>query len=64
MLLTVVGIHAAKTQLQFKLIPILGDNKKGFFKYVNSKRRIRLSVGLLLVEDDHLTSWDANKADT
>lgn len=37
MLFTIVGIHAAKTQLQFKLIPILGDNKKGFLSMLIAK---------------------------
>jgi len=37
MLFTIVGIHAAKTQLQFKLIPILGDNKKGFWSMLIAK---------------------------
>lgn len=37
MLFTIAGIHAAKTQLQFKLIPILGDNKKGFLSMLIAK---------------------------
>ncbi|KAK4828074.1 hypothetical protein QYF61_023134 [Mycteria americana] len=34
-------IHAAKPRLEFKLASTVKGNKKGFLKYVNSKKRIR-----------------------
>ncbi|KAK4806168.1 hypothetical protein QYF61_001091 [Mycteria americana] len=36
-----------------KLASVVSDNKKGF-KYVNSKRRSKKNIGLILVEDGHL----------
>ena len=41
----------------------MSDNKKGFFKYVNSKRRSKENIGLILVEDGHLTNRDEEKAE-
>ena len=32
---------ATAAQLQLKLVSTVGDNKKGFLKYVNSKKRTR-----------------------
>ena len=57
-------ICAAKAQLEFKLASTVKDNKKGFFKYVNSKRRIRDNIGPLLDEVGHLTNRDIDKAET
>ncbi|KAK4816037.1 hypothetical protein QYF61_011027 [Mycteria americana] len=44
-------IHAAKARLEFKVSSTVKDSKKGFLKYINSKRRIRDNIGLLL--DEH-----------
>ena len=49
-------IHVAKGRLEFKLASTVKDNKKGFLKYVNSKRRIRDNMGPLLDEVGHLTN--------
>ncbi|KAK4810929.1 hypothetical protein QYF61_013337 [Mycteria americana] len=38
-------------------------NKKGFFKYVNSKRRSKENIAPILVEDGHLTNRDEEKAE-
>ncbi|KAK4823990.1 hypothetical protein QYF61_009115 [Mycteria americana] len=54
----------AKAQLQLKLASVVSDNKKGFFKYVNSKRRSKENIGPILVEDGHLTNRDEEKAGT
>ncbi|GAB0196742.1 hypothetical protein GRJ2_002139500 [Grus japonensis] len=57
-------IHAAKAQLELKLASTVGDNKKGFFKYVNNKRRTRENIGSLLDKNGHLTNRDIDKAET
>ncbi|KAK4810960.1 hypothetical protein QYF61_014432 [Mycteria americana] len=57
-------IRAAKARLEFKLASTVKDNKKGFLKYVNSKRRIRDNIGPLLDEVGHLTNRDVDKAET
>ncbi|KAK4816993.1 hypothetical protein QYF61_025913 [Mycteria americana] len=49
---------------EFKLSSTVKDNKKGFLKYVNSKRRIRDNIGPLLDEVGHLTNRDVDKAET
>lgn len=56
----VVHIGRGKTQkakTQLKLASSVSDNKKGFLKYVNSKRS-KENMGLILVEDGHLTNRD------
>jgi len=37
-------------------------NKKGFFKYIDSKRSSKENVGLILFEDHHLSNTDEDKA--
>ncbi|KAK4828562.1 hypothetical protein QYF61_027531 [Mycteria americana] len=56
-------IRAAKARLEFKLASTAKDNKKGFFKYVNSKRRTRANIGVLLDEVGHLKNRDVDKAE-
>ncbi|GAB0179481.1 mitochondrial enolase superfamily member 1 [Grus japonensis] len=56
--------HVTKVQLELKLASTVGDNKKGFFKYVNNKRRTRDNIGSLLDENGHLTNRDIDKAET
>lgn len=34
-------IHTAKAQLKLKVASMVVDNKKGMFKYVDSKRRVK-----------------------
>ncbi|KAK4810867.1 hypothetical protein QYF61_008839 [Mycteria americana] len=53
----------AKAQLELKLASAASDNKKGFFKYVNSKRRSKENIGPILVKDGHLTNRDEEKAE-
>ena len=54
----------AKAQLEFKLVSTVKDNKKGFLKYVNSKRQARNNIGPLLDKHGHLTNRDIDKAET
>ena len=56
-------ICVAKAQLELKLTSTVKDNKKGFFKYVNSKRQARNNIGPLLDEHGHLTNRDIDKAE-
>ena len=56
-------ICEAKAQLELKLAGSMGDNKEGFFKHVNRKRRTRANIGLILDEDGQLTNKDIGKAD-
>ena len=53
----------AKVQLELKLASILSENKKGFFKYVNSKRRLKNTIRPIHAEDGHLTNRDEEKAE-
>jgi len=51
----------AKAELALKLGSVVSDSKKGFFKYVSSKRRSKQNTGLILLEDGHLTNRDELK---
>ena len=53
----------AKARLELNLAKVIKDNKKGFFKYVNSKRKTRENVGPLLSEGGVLVTGDAEKAE-
>lgn len=54
----------AKAQVELKLASTVVDNKKAFVKYVNSKRRTKENIDLLLDEVGHLTNKDGDKAET
>jgi len=56
-------VRAAKPRLEFKLANTVKNNKKGFLKYVNSKKRIRYNIGSLLHEASHLTNRDIDKGE-
>ena len=53
----------AKAQLELNSASVVSDNKKGFLKYVNSKRRSKENLGLIFVEDGRLTNSDEEKAE-
>ncbi|GAB0189105.1 mitochondrial enolase superfamily member 1 [Grus japonensis] len=53
----------AKAQLELKLASVVSENKKGSFKYINSKRRSKKNIGPILFEDGHLTNRDEEKAE-
>ena len=36
-------------------------NKKGYYKYLNDKRKTRENVGLLLRETEDMVTWDSEK---
>jgi len=44
----------AKAQSELKLAIVVLDNRKGFFKYVDSRRRCKENIRQMLVEDGHL----------
>ncbi|PKU36828.1 rna-directed dna polymerase from mobile element jockey-like [Limosa lapponica baueri] len=52
----------ARDPLEFNLARDVKDNKKGFFKYISSKRKIRENVGPLLNKVGALVMEDAEKA--
>lgn len=54
----------AKVHLEFKLVSTVKDSKKGIFKYVNSKRRIRDNIRLLLAEVGNFKNNDVDIAET
>ncbi|GAB0207970.1 mitochondrial enolase superfamily member 1 [Grus japonensis] len=53
----------AKASLELNLAKDVKDNKKGFFKYISSKRKSRENVGLLLNEVGALVTEDTEKAE-
>ncbi|GAB0202578.1 mitochondrial enolase superfamily member 1 [Grus japonensis] len=53
----------AKTHLELNLARDVKDNKKGFFKYISSKRKTKENVGLLLNEVGALVMEDTEKAE-
>ena len=56
-------MRKAKAHLEMRLAKEIKDNKKGFFKYVNSKRKTRDNVGPLLNEGGVLVTGDTEKAE-
>jgi len=54
----------AKAHLELNLLREVKDNKKGFFKYVSSKRKTRENVGSLLNEVGVPVTEDTEKAVT
>lgn len=42
------SIRKAKADLEFNLVRDVRGNKKGFYRYINSKRKVRGYVGPLL----------------
>jgi len=53
----------AKAHLELNLARDVKNNKKGFFNYISSKRKIRDNVGPLLNELGVLVTEDAEKAE-
>ncbi|GAB0176369.1 mitochondrial enolase superfamily member 1 [Grus japonensis] len=56
-------MRKAKVHLELNLARDVKDNKKGFFKYISSKRKTRENVGLLLNEVGALVTEDTEKAE-
>ncbi|CAM4713200.1 unnamed protein product [Lepidochelys kempii] len=55
-------IRKAKSHLELKLARDVKSNKKGFFRYVNNKKKVKESVGPLLNEGGNLVTEDVEKA--
>ncbi|KAJ7399690.1 hypothetical protein BTVI_112609 [Pitangus sulphuratus] len=53
----------AKALLELRLAKDIKDNKKGFYKYISSKRNIRENVGLLLNKMGVLVMEDTEKTE-
>ena len=53
----------AKACLQLNLAKVIKENKKGFFKYINSKRKTRENVAPQLSERGILVMGDAEKVE-
>ena len=53
----------AKAQFELTLATVVLDNKKGFFKYANSKRGFKHTAGLIADENGCLTSMDEEEAE-
>ena len=51
----------AKAQIELKVASVVSDNKKGFLKYGNSKRRSKENVISIL--DGHLSNRNEEKAE-
>jgi len=55
-------MRKAKAHLELNLARDVKNNKKGFFNYINSKRKARDNVGPLLNEAGVLVKEDAGRA--
>jgi len=57
------AMRKAKVHLELNLARDVKDNKKGFFKYINSKRKTKENVGPLLNEVGALVTENTEKAE-
>ncbi|CAM5177833.1 unnamed protein product [Eretmochelys imbricata] len=55
-------IRKAKSHLELQLARDVKSNKKGFFRYVSNKKKVKESVGPLLNEGGNLVTEDVEKA--
>ncbi|CAM4534308.1 unnamed protein product [Caretta caretta] len=55
-------IRKAKSNLELQLARDVKSNKKGFFRYVGNKKKVKESVGPLLNEGGNLVTEDVEKA--
>lgn len=58
-----VGKGHKRPSSELKLASAGQNNKKDFLKHVNSKRRSKVNIETILVEDGHLTNSNEEKAD-
>jgi len=58
-----VQIRKAKTQLELRLATVVRDNKKWFYKYVNSKKRAKENLHPLLDARGNIANKDEEKAE-
>lgn len=57
------GVRKAEVHLQLNLERDVKGKKSGFSKYINSKRKMRENVGLLLSGERDLKTKDMGKAE-
>jgi len=51
-------VRTAKAQLELNLAKDAKNNKKGFYRYVSQKRKIKESISTLMNKNDNLVSTD------
>ncbi|KFQ63342.1 hypothetical protein N334_13791, partial [Pelecanus crispus] len=56
-------VRQAKAQLELNLARDVKNNKKGFYKYINQKRKVKESVPPLMNKNGDLVSTDKEKAE-
>ncbi|KAK4816288.1 hypothetical protein QYF61_014586 [Mycteria americana] len=57
------GVRKAKAQLELNLARDAKNNKKGFYRYTNQKRKVKESVPPLMNKNGDLVSTDEEKAE-
>ncbi|KAK4824620.1 hypothetical protein QYF61_016926 [Mycteria americana] len=57
------GVRKAKAQLELNLARDAKNNKKGFYRYINYKRKVKESVPPLMNKNGDLVSTDEEKAE-
>ncbi|KFW94610.1 hypothetical protein N336_00311, partial [Phalacrocorax carbo] len=57
------GVRRAKAQLQLNLVRDAKNNKKGFYRYMNQKGKVKESVPHLMNKNGGLVSTDEEKAE-
>ncbi|KAK4819465.1 hypothetical protein QYF61_004691 [Mycteria americana] len=57
------GVRKAKAQPELNLARDAKNNKKGFYRYINQKRKVKESVPPLMNENGELVSTDEEKAE-
>ncbi|KFZ68978.1 hypothetical protein N338_01487, partial [Podiceps cristatus] len=57
------GVRMAKARLELNLARDAKNNKKGFYRYVSQKRKIKESIPTLMSRTCKLVSMDEEKAD-
>ncbi|KFQ27244.1 hypothetical protein N331_08889, partial [Merops nubicus] len=55
-------VRKAKVQLQLNLAKNTKKNKKGFYKYLNQKRKVKEGVSTLVINSGELVTWDEEQA--
>lgn len=56
-------VRKAKASLELNLARVVNSNKKGFYKYMNSKGKTREGVSALLIRGGELVTNDMEKAE-
>ncbi|KAK4822101.1 hypothetical protein QYF61_009801 [Mycteria americana] len=57
------GVRKAKAQLELNLVRDAKNNKRGFYRYINQKRKVKESVPPLTNKNGDLVSTDEEKAE-